>query len=247
MYGSFTLNTKNVNKTHLSQLNLILETFILTNNSYSINLKSVLNPKRFINYFYRIKKIISLAEHISLIQRKKIKFSKKEGAGEEILINGLIEEDNTSILDESANANSKKNEEYMILKEIPKVKEYEDFEFCLRRNIFNLKNRIEMSFYKFFQYKIKIDKVMKDLVEGLKTFCENEKNSLDVDYMEMRNMHQINYNLNENEEEKMENKQFNLNNFLKERKVKKYQDKIKLIIQERINFISFKIFNNFNR
>ena len=71
MYGSFTLNTKNVNKTHLSQLNLILETFILTNNSYSINLKSVLNPKRFINYFYRIKKIISLAEHISLIQRKK--------------------------------------------------------------------------------------------------------------------------------------------------------------------------------
>ena len=26
--------------------------------------------------------------------------------------------------------------------------------------------------------------------------------------------------------EKMENKQFNLNNFLKERKVKKYQDKI---------------------
>ena len=244
MYGSFTLNTKNVNKTHLSQLNLILETFILTNNSYSINLKSVLNPKRFINYFYRIKKIISLAEHISLIQRKKIKFSKKEGAGEEILINGLIEEDNTSILDESANANSKKNEEYMILKEIPKVKEYEDFEFCLRRNIFNLKNRIEMSFYKFFQYKIKIDKVMKDLVEGLKTFCENEKNSLDVDYMEMRNMHQINYNLNENEEEKMENKQFNLNNFLKERKVKKYQDKIKLIIQERINFISFKIFNN---
>ena len=240
MYGNFTLKTKNVNKTHLIQLNLILETFILTNNSYSINLKSILEPKKFIIYFYRIKKIISLIEHNSLIQRKKIKFSKKEGVGEEILTNDLIEEDNIIFFDESNNTNNKKNEEYIILKEIPKTKGNEGFELCLRRNIFNLKNRIELNFYKYFQYKIKMDKVMKDLVEGLKNFCENEDEELDTDYMDLRNAHQINYNLNENDE----NKQFNFNNFLKERRIKKYQDKIRLIIQEKINFISFKIFND---
>jgi hypothetical protein len=75
MYGSFTLNTKNVNKTHLTQLNLILETYILTNNSYSMNLKSMLNQNKFANYFNRIKKIISLVNSNSHVQRKKIKFS----------------------------------------------------------------------------------------------------------------------------------------------------------------------------
>ena len=245
MYGSFTLNTKNVNKTHLTQLNLILETYILTNNSYSMNLKSMLNQNKFANYFNRIKKIISLVNSNSHVQRKKIKFSKKDGGiGEEILSKSLIEDDLLKSNDENDNANNKKNEEYIILKEIPKEEGEEDFEFCLRRNIFNLKERIEMNFDKFFQYKIKIDKVMKDLAEGLKNFCEDEDIVLNMDYMEFKNVNQINSNINKNGKDTEEKKPFSLNNFLKERKIKKYQEKIKLIIQERINFISYKVFNS---
>ena len=41
MYGTFTMNNENINKEHLKTLNILLETYILTNNVYSIHLKSI--------------------------------------------------------------------------------------------------------------------------------------------------------------------------------------------------------------
>ena len=238
MYGSFTLNTKNVNKTHLTQLNLLLETYILTNNSYSINLKSLLSPQKFINNYNRIRKIESLAKSISYIQNKKIAISKKDGAiNEEIILNKLLDEESLK----SNEFGNKKNEEYIFLKEMKKPEGEKDFELCLQRNIFNLKERIEMNFDKFFQYKIKIDKVMKDLVEGLKNFCENEGHILNKDYLEYPSYDELGSQTNKINKE---NKQFNFNTFLRERKIKKYQEKLKLMIQEKINFLSCKIFNS---
>ena len=232
MYGSFTLNTKNVNKTHLSQLNLILETYILTNNSYSINLKSLLNPLKFINIFNRIRKIENLSKSNIHIQSKKIIISKKEGnANEEIIMNKLLDEDSLK----SYEIGNKKAEEYIILKEMKKI-EGEDFESCIQRNIFNLKEKIEMNFDKFFQYKIKIDKVMKDLVDDLKNFCDNEKHILNKEYLGIYNYDELQLN--------KENNQFNFNTFLRERKIKKYQQKLKLMIQDKFNFLSYKVFNS---
>jgi hypothetical protein len=183
----------------------------------------------------------------SNVQRKKIKLSKKDGGiGEEILSKSLIEDDLLKSNDENDNANNKKNEEYIILKEIPKEEGEEDFEFCLRRNIFNLKERIEMNFEKFFQYKIKIDKVMKEIVEGLKNLCENEDDLFESDYIQYNKLNGITINQNINADNNKENKQFNFNNFLRERRVKKYQEKLKLMIQEKITFLSYKIFDSPN-
>ena len=244
MYGSFTLNTKNVNKTHLRQLNLILETYILTNNSYSVNLKNLLNPEIFKNHHNRIRKIESLVESIKHIQNKKVILSKKDGGiNEEIISNNLIDEDSLKSNEFDNFINNKKNDEYIILKEMMKI-EGEDFELCLRRNIFNLKQRIEMSYEKFFLYKIKIDKVMKDIVDGLKNFCENEDDTLNMNYVNLKHLNDINTGSNSNASDLKDNKQFNFNTFLRERKIKKYQEKLKLTIQEKINFLSFKVFDS---
>ena len=245
MYGNFTLNTKNVNKTHLSQLNLILETFILTNNSYSINLKSMLNPDKFINYFFRIKKLISLVDSVSYIVKKKVKFSKKDGGiNEELIETNLLEDDFLKGNDVKDFGDNKKTDEYVIIRELKKKDEEEEFEYCLRRNIFNLKERIEMNYDKFFQYKMKIDKVMKDIVDGIKNFCENDENILNLDYSVFDNFNLIFSNINKKINEDKENKNFNYNTLLRERKIKKYQTKLKLLIQERISFISSRIFNS---
>ena len=245
MYGSFTLNTKNVNKTHLKQLNLILETYILTNNSYSENLKAILNPEKFVNYFFRIKKLISLVESNKYIERKKIRLYKKDGGlGEEIIENNLIEDDLIKSNDESDFGNNKKNDEYVILREFVKKDKEENFEFCIRRNIFNLRERIEMNYDKFFQFKLKIDKVMKDIVDGLKNFCENEEDLLNANYSEYKNFDKIYSDINKTIKKEHENKQFNFNNFIRERKINKYQKKLKLLIQERLTFLSFRVFNS---
>lgn len=63
-----------------------------------------------------------------------------------------------------------------------------------------------MNFDKFFQYKIKIDKVMKDLAEGLKNFCEDEDIVLNMDYMEFKNINQINSNIIKNGKDTEEKK-----------------------------------------
>ena len=247
MYGSFTLNTKSVNKTHLSQLNLILETYILTNNSYSINLKLMLKPDKFFNNFKRIGKIETLVDSIKYIQKKKIFLSRKDGvSNEEIIIKNNNEENTKKGNDLNNIVNQKKNEEFIIFKEMTRPEGEEDFEMGLRRNIFNLKERIEMNYEKFFQYKIKIDKVMKEIVEGLKNLCENEDDLFESDYIQYNKLNGITINQNINADNNKENKQFNFNNFLRERRVKKYQEKLKLMIQEKITFLSYKIFDSPN-
>ena len=71
VYGTFTMNNKNINKDHLKQLNILLETYILTNNVYSIHLKSV-TVKSFNIYYNRNLKIKRLVHITNLVRKKKV-------------------------------------------------------------------------------------------------------------------------------------------------------------------------------
>ena len=239
MYGSFTLNSKEINKVHLKATNLILETYILTNNSYSLNLKSMLNPEIFKNYFFRMNKIVQLIELNNSVQKKKIFLTKNVNATEQIVMNN-INNDNSQDKEEENVIYNYKLEEYFILEEIPRMNNDDNFQLCLRRNIFNLKERIEMNYEKYFRNKIKIDRVMKELTDGLKNFCDTEDNIMNTNYIELNGLNKNIYKNNKDSN----SKQFNYNKFLKKRKIKKYQEKIKLIIQEKISFLSYQIFNS---
>ena len=229
------MNNVNINKEHLNQLNILLETYILTNNVYSINMKSITQTD-FLFHYNRIQKIKSLVNMTSLIKKKKIILSRLKSNSNlseaQYVQNNVTEEsfDENGDVDVTAAANKK--EEYILIREIAKPEEGEDIEFCLRRNIFNLKEKLEANYDKFFQYKMKIDKVMKELAENLKSFCENEKPILNKfvtsDFPNK-------YDFDE---------EFSYNSFLKKKHIKNYQKKMRLMIQEKFSFISFKAFNS---
>ena len=219
---------KNKNKEQLNQLNILLETFVLTNNVYSINLKSI-SSRSFKIYFNRNEKIKALVELTNSIKRKKISLSKVKTNGESQFYRNDVSEVSLQGSDDLLFNN--KREEFIILREITKPEEGEDIELCLRRNIFNAKEKIEANFDKFFQYKIKVEKVMKELAEELKSFCFNESDLLNKPAS-------IEFPLQMDEEE------FNYNNFLQGKNIKKYQKKIKSLIQEKFAFISYKSFNS---
>ena len=232
IYGTFTMNTEKVNKEHLNQLNILLETFILTNNVYSINFKSI-NLKSYKLYYNRILKIESLVNLTNLMKKKKIILSRlktnsfNEG---QYIQNNLSEE--SLVEDGEVQLSNNKKEEYILIREIAKPEQEEDIEFCLRRNIFNLKEKIEANFEKFFQYKIKIDKVMKELIEDLKEFCIKDKSILNkATNLEFPNKNEL-------------NEEFNYNQFLRKKRIKNYQKKIKSIIQNKFTFLSYKSFNS---
>ena len=231
IYGIFTMNYENTNKEHLSQLNILLETFILRNNVYSINLKSI-TQNSFKIYFNRKKKIKSLINLTNLIKKKKLILSrlKTNSFNEAQYIQNNVTNESFADNGDLLVTNNKK-EDFILIREISKPDQGEDIELCLRRNIFNLKEKIEANFDKFFQYKIKIDKVMKELTDDLKYFCENDSKILNkscsVEYPN-----------------KAETTEFNYNNFLRNKLIKKYQKKMKLLIQERFNFISYRAFNS---
>ena len=200
IYGTFTLNTEKVNKEHLNQLNILLETFILTNNVYSINFKSI-DLKSYKIYYNRIQKIESLVNLTNLMKKKKIILSRlktnsfNEG---QYVQNNLSEE--SLVEDGEVQLSNNKKEEYIIVREIAKPEQEEDTVFCLRRNIFNLKEKIEANFEKFFQYKIKIDKVMKELIEDLKEFCIKDKSILNkATNLEFPNKNELNEEFNYNQ------------------------------------------------
>ena len=233
VYGTFTMNNININKEHLNQLNILLETYILTNNVYSINLKSI-TPTNFKIYFNRTQKIKSLVNLTSLIKKKKIILSKLKSSNTindtQYIQNNATDDSFMGSGDMAISSNKK--EEYILIREIGKPEEMEDIEFCLRRNIFNLKEKIEANYDKFFQYKMKIDIVMKELTEDLKSFCENEKNILNKGVtLEFPNNNDL-------------DEEFSYNLFLKRKYIKNYQKKMKLMIQEKFSFISFKSFNS---
>ena len=231
VYGTFTMNNEKVNKEHLKQLNILLETFILNNNVYSANLKKI-KQTTFKLYYNRIQKIKSLIDLTSSIKKKKIPLSKKRNSS----FNDaqyIANESEGSLADSGELlASSNKKEEYIIMREIIAQKEGENIEICLRRNIFNLKEKIEASYDKFFQYKIKVDKVMKELTEDLKKLCTNDKNILNKPAsLEFPNKNEL-------------NEEFNYNQFLRGKLINKYQKKIKIIIQDKFPFISYKSFNS---
>ena len=227
VYGTFTMNDEKVNKEHLKQLNLLLETFILTSNVYSMNLKSI-KQKSFKLYFNRIQKIKSLINLSDSIKKKKIFLSKLKNDGQYV-----INETDESIAENGENLiSNNKKEEYILMREIQKPKQGEDIEMCLRRNIFNLKEKTEANYDKFFQYKITIDKVMKELIEDLKKLCTKDKNILNKPpNSEFPNKSEL-------------NEEFNYNKFLRNKFIKNYQKKLKLIIQDKFPFISYKSFNS---
>ena len=231
VYGTFTMNNENINKDHLKQLNILLETFILTNNVYSNNLKSI-TDRSFKIYYNRNQKIKALVTLTSSVKKKKLIQSKTK--------NNSSKDDqyipNASEGSFSGDADNdilnKRKEDYFIVREILNSETGENIEFCLRRSIFNLKEKIESNFEKFFQYKIKIDKVMKELTDDLKNFCESEKSILNrpisIEFPSQNDP----------------NEDFNYNVFLRNKYIKKYQKKIKSLIQDKFTFISYKAFNS---
>lgn len=228
-YGLFTMNDeKNKSKEQLNQLNILLETFVLTNNVYSINLKSI-SSRSFKIYFYRNEKIKALVELTNAIKRKKISLLKTRSNGESQFYHNDVTE--VSVLENDETLLNNKKEEFIIMREITKPEEGEDIELCLRRNIFNAKEKIEANFDKFFQYKIKVEKVMKELAEELRSFCFKESDLLNKPSS-------IEFPV------QMEEEEFNYNKFLQGKNIKKYQKKIKSLIQEKFAFISYKSFNS---
>jgi vacuolar-type H+-ATPase subunit I/STV1 len=91
---------KNKNKEQLNQLNILLETFVLTNNVYSINLKSI-SSRSFKIYFNRNEKIKALVELTNSIKRKKISLSKVKSNGESQVYQNDVRNDHRTCISHS--------------------------------------------------------------------------------------------------------------------------------------------------
>ena len=231
MYGIFTMNNENINKEHLKTLNILLETYILTNNVYSIHLKSV-TAKSFNIYYTRMLKIKRLVNLTNLVKKKKLvhsKLKKNSINDEEYVINNYTEDN--GLYEGDVDMLNKKKEEYFIVREIARPEGGENnIESCLRRVIFNVKEKIESSFERFFQYKIRIDKVMKELNDNLNSFCEDEQTILNTP---------INIEFPDDLKE-----EFNYNTFLRNKQIKKYKKKIKSLIKTKFVFFTYRSFNS---